>query len=62
MYHPFHPKTGEYVYSYALAQYISLLGPPPLKLLQQSENPDLKLFFDEQGKCSLPFDSDVLMS
>lgn len=34
----------------AIAQYISVLGPPPLWMILESENPSVPTFFDNEGK------------
>lgn len=39
----------QYVLPIALAQYISVLGPPPLWMIQESGNPAIESFFDAQG-------------
>ena len=43
----------QYVLPLALAQHISVLGPPPLWMIQETTNPDIAAFFDEQGKYQL---------
>ncbi|KAF2765901.1 kinase-like protein [Teratosphaeria nubilosa] len=40
----------QYVLPLALAQYIGLMDPPLLWMIEQSEDPLIKTFFDEQGQ------------
>lgn len=49
IFQPFDPATGEYSFAHALAQYISILGLPPLPLLQRSRDPNLKHYFNDKG-------------
>ncbi|KAH9841232.1 protein kinase, partial [Teratosphaeria destructans] len=39
-----------YVLPVAVAQYISVLGPPPMWMVQESRNPHIRALFDDQGK------------
>jgi serine/threonine-protein kinase SRPK3 len=52
---PFDATHGKYVVPYALAQYISLMGQPPLSMIQKSEDPDVATCFDEQGNWAVDF-------
>ncbi|KAF2768022.1 kinase-like protein [Teratosphaeria nubilosa] len=40
----------QYVLPVAIAQYISVLGPPPLWMIQESESPSVPTFFDNEGR------------
>ncbi|SMR63713.1 unnamed protein product [Zymoseptoria tritici ST99CH_1A5] len=50
VFNPIDRVHNQYVLPVALAQYISLTGPPPLWMIQQSEDPVIPTFFDDQGR------------
>ncbi|KJX97122.1 protein kinase [Zymoseptoria brevis] len=50
VFNPIDRVHDQYVLPVALAQYISLMGPPPLWMIQQSEDPVIPTFFDDQGR------------
>ena len=47
---PIDLARSQYVLPVAIAQYISVLGPPPLWMIQESENPFISTFFDDEGE------------
>lgn len=52
LFDPIDRVHGQYVIPLALAQYIGYLGPPPLKIIQQS--PLFSTYFDAEGKSQHP--------
>lgn len=49
IFNPIDTVYNHYVLPLALAQYIGYMGLPPLWMIQQSENPVIKTFFEEKG-------------
>jgi len=52
LFYPIDEVHKQYVLPLALAQYIAVLGSPPLWMIQESESPFIRILFDEQGKFS----------
>lgn len=50
LFEPIDRVHNQYVLPLALAQYIGYMGPPPLWMIQQSDNPVITTFFDQQGE------------
>ena len=49
LFEPIDRVNKQYVLPVAIAQYLSVLG-PPLWMIQESENPLIPTFFDREGK------------
>lgn len=50
LFDPIDRTHNQYVLPLALAQYIGYMGLPPLWMIQQSDNPTIATFFDNQGR------------
>ncbi|KAK0246888.1 hypothetical protein LTS16_015325 [Friedmanniomyces endolithicus] len=50
LFYPIDEVRNQYVLPLALAQYIAVLGLPPLWMIQETTNPTIPTFFDSQGK------------
>ncbi|KAF2220322.1 kinase-like domain-containing protein [Elsinoe ampelina] len=50
LFYPIDHRDNKYVLPIAVAQYISYLGPPPLHMVERSENPAIKILFDGNGQ------------
>ncbi|KAK0267606.1 hypothetical protein LTR91_014571 [Friedmanniomyces endolithicus] len=50
LFYPIDEEHNQYVLPVALAQYISVLGHPPLWMIQESTDPTIPTLFDSQGK------------
>lgn len=49
LFHPIDKAHNQYVLPLAVSQYISYMGLPPLWMIEQSNNPVIKTFFDAEG-------------
>lgn len=50
MFDPVDRVHSQYVLPLAIAQYIGYMGLPPLWMIQQSTNPVIRTFFNEEGE------------
>ncbi|KAF2771101.1 kinase-like protein [Teratosphaeria nubilosa] len=50
LFNPIDYAHSQYVLPVAVAQYISVLGSPPMWMIQESRNPDIRALFDDQGR------------
>lgn len=55
-----HDGDGRYSEQIHVARMVSIMGPPPLEFLRRSAKS--RLFWDEEGGCTLPFDVLIMLT